>query len=81
MAFDALATDLVLGLKHFFAKVPTEQVTGCLQSGVLFTGGAVQIQGIQDFMQNQLQAEVVLSDSPQYDVIEGLAQFIGRKKK
>ncbi len=75
MGFVNLVDDLVIGLKHFFNKVPPEQVTDCLQNGVFLTGGAMQLNGMKEILQHHLQAEMVMSENPELDVIEGLVKM------
>ena len=67
--------NLVIGLQHFFVKVPTELVTNSLQNGVLLTGGASQLAGANKELEQQLHAQVIASDTPFLDVINGLQKI------
>lgn len=76
--FGSLVDDLVVGLQHFFNKVPPEQVTDCLQNGVFLTGGAMQLTGMREIFQHHLKAETVMSDQPELDVVMGLEKLATR---
>ncbi|PIY80661.1 MAG: hypothetical protein COY80_01645 [Candidatus Pacebacteria bacterium CG_4_10_14_0_8_um_filter_42_14] len=70
-AAQELATELV----SFFSQLPSEIVTGVLDSGVVLIGGGSQLGGLAEFLTEELSCPVRVAENP------GLASAIGLRGK
>lgn len=71
-SFEVLLSDLLINLKLFFAQLPTEIATTAMASGLVMTGGGSMLVGLAEYLSGQLQTEVFVSPTPEYDVVKGL---------
>ena len=83
------SSDLTTMAEHFqaellslsqtmLAKVPPELLTDVLQKGLLLSGGLAQIDGLEDFLSQQLALPVALLDSPELLAILGAVAMFKR---
>jgi len=71
-AFIQVADELLGEISSFFAQQEPEVVTPALEQGIYITGGGSQLQGLVEYVGQQLKTEMVKSAKPADDVIKGL---------
>lgn len=60
-------------LKTFFSNVRPELAASSLQKGIYLTGGGSQLNGMAQFLKEELKTEVIVMPQPQLTTINGLA--------
>ena len=78
--FEPLITELLHELKQVWHQIPAELGTTVLETGIYLTGGGALLTGLKDRLEVELQCPVILSEQPQLDVIQGLAQSLSEKE-
>jgi rod shape-determining protein MreB len=78
--FEPLITELLHELKQIWQHIPAELGSTVLETGVYLTGGGAQLTGLKDRLELELQCPVILSEQPQLDVVQGLAQVLSEKE-
>lgn len=71
-AIAELPAELITYIQHFFADLPAEIVTNCLEQGVVLSGGGAQLAGVGEYLRHQLKTEVHVSAKPESDILDGL---------
>jgi rod shape-determining protein MreB len=73
--FSTLVDDLLLNIQSFFAQLPTDLSTSVLSEGLILSGGTARMQGLAEYLSEQLHSEVTASATPELDVINGLIKI------
>ncbi|MEX0895582.1 MAG: rod shape-determining protein [Patescibacteria group bacterium] len=71
-AVSQLPETLITNIQHFFAALPAEIVTSCLEQGIVLTGGGAKLEGMVEYLRQTLKTEISISDSPEADILRGL---------
>lgn len=70
-----LVQELGEEIKYFFNQYPSSIVVEVLNSAVYLSGGISQISGLAQFLEAELQAEIIFSQPADLDVIHGLMKL------
>lgn len=65
-------------LREFFAQLPTELAASVLERGVYLSGGGSKVRGFKEAVTHVFKCEVHTIESPELDVVEGLAKSLHR---
>lgn len=70
--FAKLAQQLVFDTQRFLSSIDPQLLTTMLDHPIMVSGGGSKLVGLASFLAESLQAEVVVSQHPESDVIRGL---------
>jgi rod shape-determining protein MreB len=63
---------LVEGIELFFQQLPPDLLATTLDTGIFLTGGGSQLKGLAAFLERACHTEILKSQTPDTDVIQGL---------
>lgn len=67
----AFAEQVVRSVGEAVASIPTELAANCLEQGLYIIGGTAQIEGLADYLREQLKTEVHMPHDPMTVVLRG----------
>lgn len=71
----ATAERLANEVRLFLQSLPSDSVGSLLDQGIILTGGGSQLPGLATFLEQQLNLRVTASETPEIDVIQGVAKY------
>lgn len=73
--FSELVTDLLMNIQSYFSLLPTDLSTSILTNGIILSGGSANLTGLSEFLSQELHSEVIVSEHPESDVMDGLLKM------